>query len=265
MVPIEQSILILSITIEPENETNDNEVFSVKTDVNSDDSITNEKPCKRRPSIMDLFGGDSDEEVDDDLKRLVAQKGSINVHYPIKMPIVLKTNILSGSKKSSQDDEVPISKKWVPIYPEPDKAKSSGPKWKAIGDEKSESKKEADNDNTKVEYTSRLVKECPSGTSSKAVDVDKSSRKAITLDKEKCDSLSKSKQSQSTSRDKSETLAVVVEAEAQEMKRKIRVCKHGKVLNKDKHSDKKRPLESESQAKKPKRKFVYNPLYCLCS
>ncbi|KAH9409766.1 PHD and RING finger domain-containing protein 1 [Tyrophagus putrescentiae] len=90
------------------------------------------KGAKRRPSIRDLFGGDSDEEVDDELKQLVAQQGSINVHYPIKMPIVLKTNFINEDKGQG-GDEVPISKKWIPIYPEAEKNKSSGPKWKAVG------------------------------------------------------------------------------------------------------------------------------------
>lgn len=98
------------------------------------DKPTDEKKAKRRPSIRDLFGGDdSEEEVDDELKQLVAQQGSINVHYPIKMPIVLKTNFISEEKGLGASDEVPISKKWIPIYPEAEKNKSSGPKWKAIG------------------------------------------------------------------------------------------------------------------------------------
>ncbi|OTF71798.1 hypothetical protein BLA29_008611, partial [Euroglyphus maynei] len=98
---------------------------------------------KRHPSINDLFGDNSDDEDDRDevneLKQLVAQQGGINVHFPIKMPIVLKTNFLNEKNKSvsnndDDDDNVPLSKKWVPIYPEMNEAsKNSGSKWKAIG------------------------------------------------------------------------------------------------------------------------------------
>lgn len=112
---------------------------TIKDDADGDKLPASDKPtdadkkAKRRPSIRDLFGGDdSEEEVDDELKQLVAQQGSINVHYPIKMPIVLKTNFISEDK-GIVGDEVPISKKWIPIYPEVEKNKSSGPKWKAIG------------------------------------------------------------------------------------------------------------------------------------
>lgn len=202
-----------------------------------------------------MFGGDSEEEVDDDLKQLVAQKGSINVHYPIKMPIVLKTNILSQTKKFNNDDEVPISKKWIPIYPEIEKTKSSGPKWKAIGEkeEKIEKKENVDSteiDNHVVDYSDKLSKDYvpTQSTESKIVpisDKDYQENEKSYKDKpEKSEISTKRKISDSIDNES---------FESHESKSKVRVCKHGKVLNKEKQSIKKRPPETsyESKTKKP--------------
>nr|XP_027198633.1 putative uncharacterized protein DDB_G0277255 [Dermatophagoides pteronyssinus] len=120
-----------------ENSKNDTSIKNIETKVSKK---SQQAKLKRRPSINDLFGDNSEDEDDRDevneLKQLVAQQGGINVHFPIKMPIVLKTNFLSDKNKSSNnnDDDVPLSKKWVPIYPEMNEtSKNSGPKWKAIG------------------------------------------------------------------------------------------------------------------------------------
>ena len=121
------------------------------------------KKC-RKPSIRDLFGDSDDEEEDDtDLRRLVAEQGGINVHYPIKMSIVLKNSIARKETIGSQNDqklttdqksdEIPSSmqlldttpapdlNRWVTVPPKdgipvPDStttsAKGTANKWKAI-------------------------------------------------------------------------------------------------------------------------------------
>ena len=139
------------------NSKNDNSINNIET---KGSKKSQPVKLKRRPSINDLFGDDSEDEDDHDevneLKQLVAQQGGINVHFPIKMPIVLKTNFLSDKNKSfnnNDDDDIPLSKKWVPIYPEMNEtSKNSGSKWKAIGANSESEQKSTSKTNAKV-YT----------------------------------------------------------------------------------------------------------------
>ncbi|KAF7493239.1 hypothetical protein SSS_05280 [Sarcoptes scabiei] len=196
----------------------------------SADEKLNEVPAlerqtlKRRPSIKELFGGDSDEDDDgDEIKQLVAQQGTINVHFPIKMPIVLKTNFLA-SKKKEESDDVPISKKWIPIYPEMDKSKKAGPKWKAIG--VIEQQKQNQNDEIKQKEGSDVKED-----ESKKIR-DQSNDKSTSNEKiDKAKKIDKNIfESDKTSADRQ----TIVDEKSIKTTKHVRICKHGRPINKNK-------------------------------
>ncbi|CAG2166915.1 unnamed protein product [Oppiella nova] len=109
---------------------------------------------RRRPSIKDLFGDsdESDSDTDADIRRILTEQGSINVHYPIKIPIFLKNSIAKShtldttggthdTKPSSPnliDTTPPVDlNKWIAVTPTDTTgaeraASATTNKWKSI-------------------------------------------------------------------------------------------------------------------------------------
>ncbi len=87
---------------------------SIKS-LNPNTSKTNDS--KRRPSIKDLFGDSDDEEEDDsDIRQLLAQQGSINVHYPIKMSIVLKNSLNKKDTNHENNDKQELNSSQKQVF-----------------------------------------------------------------------------------------------------------------------------------------------------
>src|SRR6218665_3200559 len=166
---------------------------------------------KKNPSVKDLFGGDdSEEEIDDDLRKRIIEKGGIDPHFPIKLPIIFKTNFHETQKKIDEKQEVSISKKWISIAPEPiQKQKNDGPKWKSI-----EEPSTSGTFLTKQEDSSSVVK------------APKPERNRVTF-------LSPAKEVEDKHKEE--------EVKIQKSEKKVRLCKHGRILK-----DKKRDEKSEN-------------------
>ena len=85
---IDKTISTGSCSTSGDNKKQDQQKQATKT------SIQKSVQKRRQHSIKDLFGDSSDDEEDDaDIRRLLAEQGSINIQYPIKIPIVLKNSI----------------------------------------------------------------------------------------------------------------------------------------------------------------------------
>lgn len=178
------------------------------------------------------------------------------------MPILLKSNFINDKTKvtSESTDSVPISKKWIPIYPEPEKVKSNGPKWKAVGFSEEKSSKETN----KSSITSRLgplndkpVKvirelilpppksppsepENESLKTKKDTKMDSKERKPIVYSRD-----SEEKQTQQTIK----PLVVTSKTDtskSEDAEKKIRLCKHGRPMR-DKPKEKTLEIEASSK------------------
>ena len=180
------------------------------------------------------------------------------------MPIVLKTNFIDNKNFQTEKDEVPISKKWIPIYPEVEKNKSTGPKWKAIGqsnlektnnEPKINSHKEVEPKNTdvKIGNNSNQATKYDKNISTPSTSVNKN----LDVPREKKDFIEKPKRQieviDLTSDDCEKDKNYV-----EDMKKKIRLCKHGRVIKKEKQKESinKKQFENETN-KKSKSMFLF--------